>query len=121
VAARRSIRAGDADDPLGGVVHILLPDQTDVEVVIAKCKWEARLIEPAEPMPMGGVTITVPRLGDLILLKLAEGGYLDLRDAAALLAIGDRPAVVAEVEAHIHEVTPDIRPAWLELLASVER
>jgi hypothetical protein len=114
-------RRGEADDPLGGVVHVLLPDQTDIDVVIAKWKWEARLVARAEPIAIGGVTIPVPRLADLILLKLAAGGYLDLRDAAALLAIGDRATTVAEVEAHIDEVFPDIRPAWQELLASVDR
>lgn len=39
---------------------------------------------------MGGSSILVPRMSDLILLKLAAGGHLDRRDAGALPAIGDR-------------------------------
>jgi hypothetical protein len=35
------------------------------------------------------VTIGVPTTSDLILLKLAAGGHLDLHDAAALLALAD--------------------------------
>ena len=79
-------RTGDADDPLAGVVHILLSDGTDVDLVVARWKWEAAVIERAEPMQIAGTEIKVPRTSDLILLKLAAGGYTDLHDAAALLA-----------------------------------
>lgn len=109
-------RRGDADDPLGGVVHILLADGTDVDIVVGKWQWEADLIDRADEMPIGGVPLRVPRIGDLILLKLAAGGHLDVRDAAALLAIADHDTVVREVEAHIDDVRPDIRSAWRELL-----
>ena len=109
-------RRGDADDPLAGVVHILLADGSDVDVVLARWQWEAAVIDRAERMRIAGVEIPVARTGDLILLKLAAGGYLDQRDAAALLATGDRAELVREVEAHIDSVRPDIRPAWRELL-----
>jgi hypothetical protein len=115
------VRRGDADDPLRGVVHLLLRDGTDVDIVVGKWKWEADLIERAESISIGGAPIGVPSTGDLILLKLAAGGTLDLRDAAALLAIGDRDRVVQEVEAHIDDVRPDVRAAWQDLLAAVDR
>jgi hypothetical protein len=111
-------RRGDRDDPLAGVVHIQLADGSDVDVILAKWPWEAGVIERAEPMRVAGVDVRVPRTSDLILLKLAAGGYLDLRDAAALLATGDRDALVREVNEHIVEVRPDVRPLWNELLAS---
>ena len=38
-------------------------------------------------MTVLGVTIAVPTTSDLILLKLAAGGHLDLHEAAALLAL----------------------------------
>ena len=114
-------RHGDPDDPLGGVVHLLLPDGTDVDIVVGKWKWEADLIERAEEISIDGAPIRVPRTGDLILLKLAAGGTLDLRDAAALLAIGDRDRVVQEVEAHIDDVRPDVRATWRDLMASLDR
>lgn len=110
-------RRGDEEDPLGGVVHILLPDNTDIDIVVARWTWEADLIARAEPLTIAeGVTIPVPRTSDLILLKLAAGGFMDLRDAAALLELGDRESVVREVESRIDEVHPDIRPVWQELL-----
>ena len=119
--AQVDVRRGDADDPLGGVVHLLLRDGTDVDLVVGKWKWEADLIERAEALTIGGAPIAVPCTGDLILLKLAAGGTLDLRDAAALLAIGDRDRVVREVEAHIDDVRPDVRAAWQDLLTASDR
>jgi hypothetical protein len=116
--AQVDVRRGDADDPLGGVVHLLLRDGTDVDVVVGKGKWEADLIERAEAISIGGAPIGVPCTGDLVLLKLAAGGTLDLRDAAALLTMGDRDRIVQEVEAHIDDVRPDVRAAWRDLLAA---
>ena len=110
-------RRGDADDPLGGVVHILLIDGTDIDLVVAKERWQAELIGRAEPLTVFGREVPVPRTSDLILLKLAAGGYADLQDAAALLALGDRDRVVQQVETRIGEVRPDIRAAWRDLLA----
>jgi hypothetical protein len=111
-------RRGDQDDPLAGVVHILLADGSDVDVLLAKWKWEARVVERAEPMTVAGVDVPVARTSDLILLKLAAGGYLDQRDAAVLLTTGNREELVRAVEEHITEVQPDIRPLWNELLKS---
>jgi hypothetical protein len=77
------------------------------------------VIERAERMSIAGVDVPVPRTSDLILLKLAAGGYLDLRDAASLLALGDRDALVRDVDAHIGELFPDVRTVWRELLGSI--
>jgi hypothetical protein len=119
--AQIDARRGDADDPLGGVVHLLLSDGTDVDIVVTKWKWEADLIDRAEELSFAGRPIRVPPIGDLILLKLAAGGHLDLRDAGALLALGDRDSIVRDVEAHIDDVRPEIRPVWRDLLAAVNR
>jgi hypothetical protein len=48
-----------------------------------------------------GVTIAVPTTSDLILLKLAAGGHLDLHDAAALIALANRARLIADVEARL--------------------
>jgi hypothetical protein len=111
-------RRGDAEDPLAGVVHLLLADGTDVDLVVARWTWEADVIARAERLQVLGVEMPVARAGDLILLKLAAGGYLDLRDAAALLAVGDRDSLIREVEARIADVRPDVRAVWRELLAA---
>jgi hypothetical protein len=114
-------RRGDDQDPLAGVVHIMLTDGTDIDVVLARWKWEADVIARAEVLTVAQeVRIAVPLTSDLILLKLAAGGFMDLRDAAALLEISDREAVVREIESRIDEVQPDVRGVWRELLASGE-
>jgi hypothetical protein len=115
------IRRGDHEDPLAGVVHILLADGTDVDLVVAKWTWEADVIDRAEHMSIGGVSIRVPRTGDLILLKLAAGGFIDLQDAKALLALGDVEAVIRDVEAHIDQVRPDVRAVWRDLRTAAGR
>jgi hypothetical protein len=118
--AELDARRGDPDDPLGGVAHLLLADGTDVDIVLAKWQWEADVIDRSEWMTIGGGPIRVPRVSDLILLKLAAGGSLDVRDAAALLALSDRATVVREVSAHVGDVRPDIRAAWQTLLAEAD-
>jgi hypothetical protein len=85
------------------------PTATDIDLVVAKWKWEADVIERSEPVSISGVQVRVPRTRDLILLKLAAGGYADLQDAAALLAVGDADTVIPDVEAHIRDVRPDVR------------
>ncbi|MGQ0733794.1 MAG: hypothetical protein ACT4QD_09080 [Acidobacteriota bacterium] len=113
-------RRGDEDDPLAGVVHLLLADGTDIDVVLAKWRWQAQVIARAERMTIAGVDLPVPQTSDLILLKLAAGGYLDLRDAAALVGISDRVTLVRQVEEHIGEVSPDVRALWRDLLSSLD-
>jgi hypothetical protein len=108
-------RRGDEDDPLAGVVHFLLPDATEIDLVVGRWEWERDVIERAERMLVLGTTLAIPRTSDLILLKLAAGGHLDLHDAAALLAVGDRDQVEREIEAHIGDVRPDVRSLWREL------
>lgn len=114
---RIECRRGDHEDPLAGVAHVELPDFTDVDVIVPRWKWEAEVIARAEPLPFGSGSIPVPLASDLILLKLAAGGPLDLRDAAALLAIGDRAVLVPQVERRLPEVVPDVTQAWQDVLA----
>ncbi|NOT45463.1 MAG: hypothetical protein HOP14_12750 [Acidobacteria bacterium] len=110
-------RRGDADDPLGGVVHVLLPDGTDIDIIVGKWKWHGALIARAERMTVAGRAVPVPVIGDLILLKLSAGGYGDLQDAAALLTLGGDEAR-AHVKALIGAVQPDITSEWRRLEAS---
>ena len=109
-------RRGDPDDPLGGVVRIQQVDVPDVDIVLGKWKWEANVIDRAEPMALGDVSVPVPRLADLILLKLAAGGSLDLHDATVLLTLGDRDALAREIEERLPDVRPDVTHAWRDLL-----
>jgi hypothetical protein len=112
-------RKGDFDDPLAGVVHISFDDGMEVDVVVAKWKWQQAVIDRADNLDFGGTRLPVPRTSDLILLKLTAGGHLDLQDVAALLAVSDVERVVREVDENIHLLDPDASAAWKRIRPSV--
>jgi hypothetical protein len=116
-AAHVDLRRGEADDPLGGVVRIVFADGVEADIIVAKWTWERGVVDRAEPLDLGGVTVPVARTGDLILLKLAAGGYVDLQDVHVLLQVGDRERIVNEVQKHLGELPPDANEAWQEILS----
>lgn len=112
-------RRGDSSDPLAGVVHVLLADATDVDIVVGRERWQADVVARAERLTVApGVDLPVPDAADLILLKLAAGGGLDMRDAAALLAT-DRERLMATVESRLAAaaIGPDATACWQQVLA----
>lgn len=110
------VREGDADDALAGAVHIRLPGGHEADVVVAKWNWEQSVIDRAERLSLQGIPVPVVRTSDLILLKLAAGGYLDLQDVYALLHAGDREHLVREVDQLIGALPTDTREAWARIL-----
>lgn len=56
--------------------------------------------------------VGVARAADLILLKLFAGGPQDAWDVTQLLAVPDRSALVAEVEAALPALPEDARQLW---------
>lgn len=104
-------RKGDFDDPIAGVVHITFADGVEADVLLAKWKWELEVIERSEPLNVGGRIVPVPITSDLILLKLAAGGPIDLQDVMSLLAT-DRERLVREVDEKIDRVLPDVSAGW---------
>jgi hypothetical protein len=111
-------RKGDYDDPIAGVVHLSFTGGAEVDVILARWKWELQIIQRAEPLDVGGVTVPVPRTSDLILLKLAAGGPIDLQDAMALVET-NRKRWIAEVDEKIAQVQPDVSSVWRRLKESL--
>lgn len=109
--ARVDPREGDADDPLAGVVQIVFADGVEADVVLAKWKWEGEIIERAQRVDLGGTCVPVPVTSDLILLKLAAGGPIDLQDVVALLST-DRERLTREVDEKVSQVRPDVTGVW---------
>jgi len=107
-------RKGEFDDPLAGVVHITFAGGLEADVILAKWKWEAEVLERAEPLDLGGALVPVPITSDLILLKLAAGGPIDLQDVVSLLATG-REQLIGEVDRKVDAVLPDVTAAWNNL------
>ena len=112
------IRRADFDDPLRGVVRIVLSDATRVDVVVLKFQWQHRVIERAEILDLGGIALPVPRTSDVILLKLFAAGGIDRTDVYELLHLPDREAIVAEVNEHIVELPEDAQQLWRTILAT---
>jgi len=112
-------RRGDYDDPIAGVVHISFADGVEADVLLARWKWELQILERSERLDVGGSVVPVPITSDLILLKLAAGGPIDLQDVVALLATNYGP-LVHEVDQKIELVQPDVRAVWNDLKRSTE-
>jgi hypothetical protein len=108
------IRKGDSDDPLGGVVRIGKPPE-QVDVVVGRWMWERQIIERAQHMDAFGGSVPVATRSDLILLKLAAGGYKDLVDAASLLALGPRESIVTDVNSRIGDLPAEAQAEWARL------
>ena len=91
------VRKGDWDDPLAGVVRI--DGEESIDVVVGKYKWERAVIERAEQMVVRGMRLRVPRVSDLILLKLSAGGPRDTMDASNLMNSSNRSLIIEELKA----------------------
>lgn len=109
-------RKGDFDDPIAGVVRITFVNGVEADVLLAKWKWELEILERAEPLDVGGSVVPVPLTADLILLKLAAGGPIDLQDVVALLAT-DRDRLIEQVDQRIDGVWPEVSEAWNRIKA----
>ncbi len=113
------VRKGEPDDPLAGVVHITLLEERDADVVVAKWRWEQGVIERAERLMLQGISVPIPQTSDLILLKLAAGGYLDLQDVYALLHAGHREQLVREVDQIIDALPAHAQESWKRIVTSL--
>jgi predicted nucleotidyltransferase len=115
IGATVEINRGDFEDPLAGVVRILLPNGTKADVVVAKYRWQKEVLERAETLDLEGWKVPVPRTSDLILLKLFAGGYQDLNDIHSLLSGGDRSSLVEEIESRIEELPESMQELWKKI------
>jgi hypothetical protein len=114
-----SVRKGDADDPLAGVVRIRSHDSS-IDVVVAKYRWQQSVIERAETIEVSGIELRIPKTADLILLKLFAGGYGDLHDVARLLETRPREELLTEVDTALAGLPDEMRQRWERLLREIE-
>jgi predicted nucleotidyltransferase len=113
-----AIRPGDSEDPLRGVIRIELSDGGMVDIVVGKYQWQQGVIERAEPLDIGGITIPVARSSDLILLKLFANGPQDLADIRAILETTDRNEIIADVRAHLAMLPKDCLMTFDEIVSN---
>jgi hypothetical protein len=113
-----TLRRGEDDDPLAGVVRLAGADQTTLDVVVGRAAWQAEALERAGEREIEGVGVPVVGAPDLILLKLYAGGSQDMWDIEQLLAGPGRPALVADVEARVAALPDDARRLWARIAGS---
>ena len=111
-----SVRKGDADDPLAGLVRIEAQGERAIDVVVGRSGWQTEAVAAAQMVDVAGMTVPVVGPADLVLLKLYAGGAQDLWDIEQLLAVADRPWLVAEVNRRLDPLPPDARRAWARVL-----
>lgn len=110
------VRRGDADDPLAGAVRIARPGASPVDVIVGRAAWQHDVLDRARASVLDGADVPVAPAADLILLKLYAAGPADAWDVEQLLAAGDRPALVAEVEATPPLLPDDSRRLWARIV-----
>lgn len=113
-----TIRRGDADDPLAGVVRLTADGEAPVDLVVGRAGWQERVLARAVSSAVAGVDSPVATSADLVLLKLYAAGPQDAWDIAQLLDAGDRPALVAAVEAALPDLPDDARRLWARVVES---
>ena len=109
------VRRGAADDPLAGVVRFSQPQERDVDVVVGRSRWQQGIIRRARTIDVGELTVPVVDVTGLILLKLYAGGSQDAWDIEQLLGVADQAAVVAAVDALVHELPHASQTLWERL------
>ena len=109
-----SVRRGDDDDPLAGVVRICRGSERPVDIVIPRNAWELDTLRRAEPVDVEDVRVPCVTVVDLVLLKLSAGGTRDRWDIDALLAVhGD--SLVEQVDAQAEVLDERAQALWRSL------
>ena len=81
-----TIRRGDAEDPLAGVVRFAATGQHPLDLIVGRSAWQAGILQRARETPVDGVPVPVAGRADLIVLKLYAGGPQDAAESRRLWA-----------------------------------
>lgn len=117
---RHELRRGDLLDSLGGLVRFQAPEDTDVDLVVGKFRWQTAIVGRAIPTVIEGRALRVVTAPDLVLLKLHAGGAKDEWDIGELLVHADEE-LIASVEAKLGDLPDDARVLWQRLRSERQR
>lgn len=108
---------GDSDDPLAGSVRLGEGSEI-IDVVVGRDAWQREIIETAEVLSLGELSMPVARAAGLVLLKLHAGGPKDAWDIRALLEVADDAETIRdEVERMVPRLPADAGRLWSRLRA----
>jgi hypothetical protein len=113
-----SVRGGDADDPLAGVVRFTRPGAAPVDLVVGRSRWQERIAASAIEGRIEGVSVPVARPPDLVLLKLYAGGPQDAWDIAQLITGPGASSLIDEVEHRLEALPEPCRQLWARIRAA---
>jgi hypothetical protein len=111
-----TIRKGDLDDPLAGVVRLSAEGEREVDLVIGKRGWQREVIERAVPSSYASVDLPVVEPADLVLLKLYAGGPQDAWDIRQLLSAESPPQWAETTAERVFALPEDARRLWETIL-----
>jgi predicted nucleotidyltransferase len=107
---------GDIDDPLAGSMRFSLAGDRIVDIVVGRYAWQREIIETAEEISIGEITVKVARPAGLVLLKLHAGGPKDAWDICALLESHEQAMVIkAEVDRMVTRLPAECLRLWERL------
>ena len=86
-----------------------------VDVIVGKFDWQREIIETAEPLSIGSLTLPVAHPAGLILLKLHAGGPKDAWDVESLLEILERTELENAVDHQLTRLPAEARRLWQRL------
>lgn len=79
---------GDFTDPLRGMVRILGSNNAPlVDFILIHKKWQEDIIDSAEEISIGGISVPIAKAEDLVILKLKAGSPRDLLDVEELIKL----------------------------------
>lgn len=79
---------GDFDDPLRGLIRILDGEESPlIDLFLIYTKWQKDIVDSAQEITLGEVSVPVATAQDLIMLKLKAGSARDLLDAEELVKV----------------------------------
>ncbi len=107
-----SVRTGDADDPLAGIVRVRGKGDHPVDVVVGKSAWQESVLIEAREELIEGVPLPVAGPVELILLKLYAGGPQDAWDIDQILNSPARGWLTEQVETRLAALPEDSRSLW---------
>jgi hypothetical protein len=105
-----TIRRGDADDPLAGVVA-LRTDGEQVDVVVGRGAWMGQMLERRIGVGTGRAKLPIVDRADLVLLKLYAAGPQDLLDVRLLLQ-ADSKGLRRTVESRLRSAPAVVARIW---------
>ncbi len=107
---------GDFEDPLAGSVRLALAGDRTVDVVVGRYAWQKTIVESAEKMSIGEVTVKVAPPAGLVLLKLYAGGPKDAWDIRSLMESHEEAeSIKAQVDEAVPRLPAESRELWKQL------